>query len=225
MEVERAIAIEVDAERLLDVVGRRRRESFRPLVEEVLGRLPSLLEPVALWTVTDLEGLDGTVRLVDERGRRGRLSLGERRELLRGASQVVLALSTIGPALERSVAALIDDDPLRATVLDAAGTLALGEVSAWLRGRIEEEARSRGWGTGPALLPGSLQGWPVEGQREIAAFLDLDAAAMTLTDRAVLRPHKSVSVAVGIGPGYDEARVRSLCGDCPRRESCQWRKA
>ncbi len=224
MKVERNVVVAVDAERLLERVGRRRHEAFRPLVSSLLAELAGLLDPAFVWTVADVRRLgDGAVDL-DLDGRRGSLSIGPRWRLLAGASRVALALATIGPGLEEKVRALADEDPPRAAILDGAGTLALEALTARLFGDVEGWARSLGSGTGPALLPGSLEGWSVEGQREIAAFLDPSSIGVSLSPQALLRPFKSLSLAVGLGAGFGGDRIGSLCGDCRLRESCLWRR-
>ena len=224
MKIERNVAVAVDAERLLERVGRRRREAFRPLVASLLAEMAGLVDPAFVWTVADVRRLgDGTVDLA-RGGLEGSLSIGPRWRLLEGASQVALALATIGPGLEERVRVLLDEDPPKAAILDGAGTLALEALTARLFGDVEGWARSLRLGTGPALLPGSLEGWSVEGQREIAAFLDPSSIGVSLSPQALLRPFKSLSLAVGLGPGFGGDRIGSLCGDCRLRESCLWRR-
>jgi len=78
----------------------------------------------------------------------------------------VVGEEVIGPALERRVSELhAAADDLLAFMLDSVGVLALGAIGEALRDRAEKRAAEFGWGVSPALSPGSLVGWPVEGQR------------------------------------------------------------
>jgi hypothetical protein len=157
-------------------------------------------------------------------GKKGRLNVGDRSHFLKPAKEVLLAVKTVGPLLEEEVHRLEGPDPLKSYFMDLAGVVALDQVSDWFRMKVQDLARKKGWGVSPSLLPGSLAGWSVEGQREICHFLDLWGAGVTLNHFSVLKPHKSDSVAIGIGPEYTANVVASLCGDCPRKEVCPWKR-
>ncbi len=220
MEVERAIAIEVDAERCSIVVGRRRRESFRPLEEEVLGRLPSLLNRSPSGRDRPGgSGRDGPSRRRE--GAAGPSLPGERRSSFGGplGSSWPFRRSVRPGAFRRSPHR---DDPLRRP-FSTRRAPRLGEVSAWLRGHIETEARSRGWGTGPASCPGPSRDGPSRARGRFAAFLVSRRRRMTLTDPAVLRLTRAFPSPSASGPATTTPGC-GPCGDCPRRKSCQWRK-
>lgn len=231
MITEQNVPVSISPEQLLGRMksgrGRRRRSpDFQPLVEDVCALLPNLLQPAVSWSLTEKEEFsEGMVYLRDPvSGKKGRLKIGKRSNFLEQAHEVVLAVKTIGPLLEAKVHGLEAEDPLKAYALDVAGVIALDQVSDWFREKIQVLAREKGWGVSPSLLPGSLTGWPVEGQGEICHFLDLGKIGVTLNRFSVLKPHKSDSVAIGLGPGYTEQVVASLCSDCPRKEVCPWKR-
>ena len=87
----------------------------------------------------------------------------------------------------------------------------------------EDRAREMGWGVGARLAPGSLVGWDTARQTEICALLPLDAADIHLTDSGLIVPFKSASGLIGVGPGYRETTVGSVCGLCRLKDSC-WRR-
>jgi hypothetical protein len=84
----------------------------------------------------------------------------------------------------------------------------------------QERATSLGWSVSPALSPGSLEGWPVEGQRELCSLLPLGEIGVSLSPYCVLEPLKSVSAVVGMGPAYDSAHVGRMCCYCTLAKTC-----
>ena len=152
------------------------------------------------------------------------LTVGPRVDLLAPARLVMVAVYTIGPALEKRVSELhAADEYLLAFMLDSVGVLALGAIGEALRDRVEKRASEFGWGVSPALSPGSLVGWPLQGQREVCVLLPLDKIGVRLNDHCVLEPHKSVSMVIGMGPDYESPHVGSVCRYCSLADTC-WRR-
>ncbi|MDH7485551.1 MAG: hypothetical protein QHJ81_04660 [Anaerolineae bacterium] len=152
------------------------------------------------------------------------LTVGPKADLLAPARRLLAAVCTIGPALEARVSELYQaGEPLLSYLLDCAGVLALGQVDEAVRRLAEERAAERGWGVSPALSPGSLVGWPVQGQRELCALLPIADIGVRLNDYGVLEPHKSASMVIGLGPGYESHRVGSVCRYCSLQDTC-WRR-
>lgn len=101
---------------------------------------------------------------------------------------------------------------------DSIMLMALGCAVSRLNGYIEKRTGSSTLST---MNPGSLPDWPIEQQEPLFALLGDAAAAIgvSLTDRMVIRPLKSVS---GILFVSEEGFVN--CALCPR-ESCPSRRA
>ncbi len=213
--------------------GRRRARPPKPWLletaERAIAMSQPLIEPAAVYAQFEVQGVaDGRLTLAVPAApsgeRAGELSLGPKANLLAPAQRVMVAVYTIGPALEERVHALqADGEGLLAFMLDSVGVLALGAVGQRLRELAEEQAQALGWGLSPALSPGSLVGWPLQGQRALCRLLPLDEIDVRLNDRFVLEPHKSVSVLIGLGPDYSSTRVGSVCGYCALADSC-WRR-
>jgi hypothetical protein len=151
-------------------------------------------------------------------------TVGPKADLLAQAKRLLVAVYTIGPALEGQMSELYRvGEPLLSYMLDCVGVMTLGLVGERLRRLAEERAAERGWGVSPALSPGSLVGWPVQGQRELCALLPLADISVRLNEYCVLEPHKSVSMVIGLGPGYESHEVGSVCHYCALRDTC-WRR-
>jgi hypothetical protein len=233
MDILRDIPIVLSVEQVLEAQGgRRRKVPDKPAivaeVQQAIELAQTLYAPAAIYAELALRGVkdDGRVTLVcpDDGGEEHVLDVGPHADLLAPAERAFVTVYTIGPALEAQVAQFNQaGEMLAAYWLDSVGVLALGAVSEALRCIAEERAAERGWGVGAALSPGSLVGWSVQGQRELCALLPLSEIGVRLNKHCVLEPHKSVSVLIGLGPGYESHQVGSVCRFCSLADTC-WRR-
>lgn len=158
-------------------------------------------------------------------GRRESLFVGPRIGYLFPAHEVVIALCTAGEALVKAMKSSgAREDFLMMYFLDSFGVRALAEMSAQLRAEVEGIAAAKGWGVGPSMQPGSVEGWSVRGQSDLYRLGHGEALGLMLNDASFLLPHISNSALIGIGPHYTETKVGSMCHECQRRESCLWRR-
>jgi hypothetical protein len=223
MPILRDVAINLTAEELLAAQGRNEPQpGLVAATAEAIALGQTLFAPAAVYDEFEVRSVAGErVELaVDSVG----LTVGPKAHLLAPAQRLLAAVYTIGPALETRVVELHKaGEPLLSYMLDCAGVMALGMIGERLRRLAEEQAAERGWGVGPALSPGGLVGWPVQGQRELCALLPLADIGVQLNRYCVLEPHKSVSLVIGLGPGYDSHEVGSICHHCALRNTC-WRR-
>jgi hypothetical protein len=232
MEIVDHIPISLTAEYVLEEQCRPRKRRTRPglvaAAQEAVALSQELVTPTAVCDellVQDVSG--GKVFLSTDHPTlkgSGELTLGPKVDLLAPANRLMVTVYTIGPALERRVRELhAASEPLLSYMLDTVGVLALGAVGEVLRERVENRASQLGWGVSPALSPGSLIGWPVQGQRQVCALLPLEKIGVHLNNHCVLEPHKSVSMVIGLGPNYESNHVGSVCRYCSLADSC-WRR-
>ena len=97
---------------------------------------------------------------------------------------------------------------------------ALREVSWVVIDRVRGMAADHGWGSGMRAQPGQ-EGWSILQQRAIFGHLPVDEIGVRLSDSCLMIPQKSVSFAIGMGPGMRPDVV--ACDFCSRRERCHWR--
>jgi hypothetical protein len=139
---------------------------------------------------------------------------------LAGATDVALAVCTIGPALDEQVTRLFKaGDTVRALALDGAGIAAVGGVSQAVGERMCDVASTRGSRTGMRASPGQ-EGWPIQQQRVVFDLLPAGEIGVRLTASCLMLPRKSVSFAVGMGPEMRPDAV--ACDFCSKRERCDW---
>ncbi len=217
------VTITLTAEELLAAQGRNEHQPrLVSAAKEAIALGRTLFAPAAIYDELEVRGVAGErVELaVDGAG----LAVGPKADLLAPAKWLLVTVYTIGPALEARVSELYRaGEPLLSYMLDCVGVMALGMVGERLRCLAEERAAGRGWGVSPALSPGGLVGWPLQGQRELCSLLPLADIGVRLNEYCVLEPHKSVSMVIGLGPGYESHEVGSVCHICALRDTC-WRR-
>jgi hypothetical protein len=249
MPILRDVAITLTVEELLSAQGRNEHQpGLVAAAKEAIALGQTIFAPAAIYDEFEVQAVVGerVALCAREQGSKGAreqgssganmnvpplpcssaplLTVGPKADLLAPAQRLLVAVYTIGPALERQVSELyIAGEPLLSYMLDCVGVMALGMVGERLRRLAEELATGRGWGVSPALSPGSLVGWPVQGQRELCALLPLADIGVRLNEYCVLEPHKSVSLAIGLGPGYESHEVGSVCHYCALKDTC-WRR-
>jgi len=196
-------------------------EAVQTMAEWAIERAGELIDPVVIYRVLKSTGIDGEELVLEGDTR---LKLGPHADLIEPAEQVIITATTIGPRLEEEARRLMaGPDVMKGYMLDCAGVVAVGQASLAVRDVIEEMARAKGWGVGPSLYPGSPMGWPMQGQRDLLALLNIDEIGISLTKSCLMVPGKSGSGLVGIGPGYTDEKVGTLCHWCSLKDRC-WRR-
>jgi len=225
MPIIEGVPVAITADEILAARGRKRTSpGLLRDAEAAIDMGRGLWQPVAYYDWFEVLGVDGEAVRLAANGAEAVLEVGPKADLLAPARRLLVAVGTIGPALERRVAELqAEGEVLTSYLLDSAGVVALGAVGEALRCLAEETAAEQGWGVGAALSPGSLVGWPLQGQRALCGLLALDQIGVRLNKYCVLEPHKSVSVTIGLGPGYEGKHVGSVCKFCALQDTC-WRR-
>ena len=189
------------------------------VAQEVLQEAQSLLAPAALYTLLPVRAVEHERILLDG-GAVFAGSLATR--ALAGASELAVAVCTIGPALEeRSAALFAAGHLLQGLAMDGAGTAAVRLLTGALGVRICDEATARGLSVGMSASPGQ-EGWPITQQRALFGLLPAEKIGVRLTDSCLMLPRKSVSFVVGLGPDMHADAVP--CDFCSKRERCRWRR-
>lgn len=221
------LPVSLNPEEILASQGRGRiRPNLLRDAEEAIALGKTLWRPVAVYDWFDVRAVaaEHVTLSAPNQDNKVTLHIGPKADLLEAAEQVLVSVGTIGPELEQRVHALQNSrEGLKAYMLDSAGVVALGSVGEAMRCLAEETAAERGWGVSPSLSPGSLVGWSLRGQRDLCGLLPLDSIRVKLNSFDVLEPLKSASGLIGLGPGYDTAKVGSVCKYCALAKTC-WRR-
>ncbi len=138
--------------------------------------------------------------------------------LFQGAKEAVFLVVTIGEALEAKVTELFaEGESIDAVVLDAVASACIMEVFSHALTRVLQETTERGWVTGTCLRPGQSY-WDITGQQDVFQVVAGERIGVELLDSSFMRPQKSQSAVVPIGP---EMKVH---GD-PNESYCRYCQA
>jgi hypothetical protein len=119
--------------------------------------------------------------------------------LFDGAEGGVFLLATAGPSIGRRVAELFNEgEPVRAFVMDAAGSAAAMSVFSLLVERVAAELQAGGMKVGPCVKPGT-DSWSMEGQRALFRALPANEVGVRLLESLLMDPQKSQSGLVPYG--------------------------
>ncbi|MFH1011584.1 MAG: vitamin B12 dependent-methionine synthase activation domain-containing protein, partial [bacterium] len=139
-------------------------------------------------------------------------------------SPVVLAICTIGSALEEEVRELTRKNQLAsATALDAVGSEMVESLAEALETRICKEAAMQSLSSHPRFSPGYGDWSLASGQNTIFSLLPSHRVGVSLSDTFLMNPLKSISFAMRLSTSAPtEPRVPkcALCGE----ESCPYRR-
>ena len=228
MPIRRDIPVQMTAEEVMRAVSRGRRDAswMAAPAGKAIEQAMRLIDPVVVFdwvTVTAVEA-QGVWMAPVTGGQPLHLRLGPNAGLMDGAAVALASVNSIGGRLDEAVKSLnAQGDVLEGYLLDCVGVVALSKVGDAAARMAEDRAREMGWGVGARLAPGSLVGWDTARQAEICDLLPLEAADIRLTESGLIVPFKSASGLIGVGPGYRETTVGSVCGLCRLKDSC-WRR-
>jgi len=225
LSVLRNWELSIDVDRVLRAQGadpevvRARQSAALGIAEEAISLGSGLLEPAvssATFVVTEFRHQQ--LSLVGG----GHLAGPLIAEHFPAAKSVVVALCTIGPALEAAVAGCFAEDPAMSVALDAVGSAAVDLLATAVCQQVDEQAEADGLRTTIPLSPG-LVGWPLaNGQRQLFALLDAGSVGVSLTESSLMMPQKSTSLAIGIGPDVEHAG--EACDYCSMAATCRYRQ-
>jgi hypothetical protein len=138
---------------------------------------------------------------------------------------LALGICTIGQKLEDKARAYTNEgDGALAFFLDNIGTGIVELTRCALLADLDQLAIDQGYECSIPLSPGDTR-WSLDQQRRIFDLLPADMVGVSLTPGLVMRPLKSVSLAVGLGPDMGQAAEGSACDYCDIRDRCQLRLA
>ena len=230
MNILNDFTIELTSEEVLATQPRRKSvsEAILNATEEAIALAYPLINPQLLYRwfdVVEVEKQHVILKPVSSDLPEKRLLIGPYANELKKAQQAMIAVQTIGAALEEKVQDLNDTgELLPGFLLDSAGVVALSKVNTRANQMVEKVAADKGWGVGASLSPGSLKGWPIESQQELCGMLELAKINVQLNETNILVPFKSVSVLIGIGQEYTRKKVGSMCHLCNLKDTCTQRK-
>jgi hypothetical protein len=203
--------VAIRADRILRVHGYKNPETVRPAIREAAAamarRAEELIAPEVHYRRLAIDALaDGA--LILEGGLRFECPAFHR--YLAGAREVVVAVATMGAALDQDVIARLADDrfePLEALFLETAGWLGVEHTAKrfadYLRALVQPTGLSISCRMGPGYsyrIDGREISWPLEEQKRIFAAFDGIDLPVRLLDSCAMLPKMSRSGLYGLAP-------------------------
>jgi len=134
-------------------------------------------------------------------------------ELFSPIQDIVLALASIGGALEARTKQLVAEEQGAAgLIMDAIGTVTVERTADLLEQRIRRDFISAGWEVSRRYAPGYC-GWKLEAQKEIFSHFS-DTLGISLTDACLMMPEKSLSFVCLLSANGDFSAIK--LGNCKR---------
>jgi len=157
----------------------------------------------------------GAYLLLDDPARKGL-------ELFAHAGKLVLALATIGPAVELKAKEIIKTHhSARGLIVDAVGTVAAEQTADFIERKIHEHFGSYGWNISRRYAPGYC-GWDLSAQRKLFALFP-DTLGIKLTESCLMIPEKSLSFVCALSKQGNFSQIKvANCKVCNQKE-CPYR--
>lgn len=233
MPILRDWDLELDADKVLwgqgadAAVIRARKPALAAIAERALVEGRPLLEPVVIYDRLPVlalrhEQLNLAFSRPEVSGARAHLAGPLIAQHLAAATEVWIAVCTVGETLTRHAEAVFAVDSTRALALDGLASAAAETLTEAFCHHVEKVAASEGLQTSVPLNPGMV-GWPLgEGQGQVFGLLDPGPIGVHLTPSGLMSPVKSVSVVIGVGREMN--RAGQTCDYCTMRPVCRYRE-
>jgi hypothetical protein len=224
--IVRDIHLNLEKGQVLRREGIRQQSSVKPeimtLIDELLASVTDehLLEPAIAYEIHPLSRVDhNQLSLEGNMILHGPLLFSA----LTNADELVTAVCTIGPKLERQVAAYLDEgEPLRGLLLDGIGSAAVDSLAQETCRLIQNEALLRGYQAGSPVSPG-IPGFPITEQWQLFRMVPSEEIGVTLAPSAIMVPRKSASMVIALGEQVTVQKQGEACARCNLNKTCHYR--
>ncbi|MHA1732533.1 MAG: hypothetical protein ACTSU5_11350 [Promethearchaeota archaeon] len=201
----------------------RAREDFEVASRDLL----ELADPRACWRSFPVRGSSGTRVTLGGDGRDVEVGGGRFAKVVRNATEVIVAVCTIGPAVEEKIHEYATSGKaFRGTLLDGFASWAVHstrrQLFSWLKRKLHAKEGLR---VSVPVGPGEEFGFPLQNQRAIFDLLagEVEAIGVSLTDSLLMVPLKSVSLVLGVGSEPLGRESGYECEGCNLRATCKFR--
>jgi len=139
------------------------------------------------------------------------------------ASKILVAVGTIGSALEKRVSQYFsEDNRLKGLVLDALGSTAVETLRLTARESLARDFEKDALKLSSSVSPGS-PAFPITEQFELFKLVPAEKIGVTLTQSAMMVPRKSISMIMGIGKNMPIWNASERCDRCSKGATCAYR--
>jgi len=223
LQILENINVKVEKEEVLRLLGHSKSVPLLSEIERIL-RIEiregyRLVEPKAMYTKLGVKEIDSSSIILDNDFI---LHVNGTTRPWRNSEHVIIALCTIGSALERRVAELFNEGNLvSAVVLDSVGSVAVESVDDLVYHFIYQREEELGFSVSSRLEPGCGE-WSLGDQEVIKKILQPAKIGIKLNEYCMMIPEKSISFCVATGKELDSEMIASPCQICGMN-NCKYR--
>ena len=146
-------------------------------------------------------------------------------KLMPHATHLVLAIGTIGNALETLARKVMrEDNSLIGIMLDSIGSTAVDCLVEEMGHLVHLQATEFGLSTGSPVSPG-MPGLPINTQKILFDLLPAHEIHVRLNDSLMMYPRKSSSLVIGAGNHMPKWTKANVCRECHLFRHCRYKDA
>lgn len=225
MSIIHDIQVHVKPEGIARRIGIRKYSKARAdtasLIEELLAMAQNnhLIKPAIVYNTYQITGIgNNKLAIIGDVILRGKLLASN----LTGSQELVVAICTIGPKLEKAATEYYKKvETLRSLITDGIGSAAVDSL-VWEACRLmKNEALTRGYQASGPLSPG-MSGFPLSQQQTVFSLVPAYKIGVRLTKSGVMVPRKSSSFVIGMGPQVSSWTQRDSCARCNLQKTCPY---
>lgn len=143
---------------------------------------------------------------------------------LETSGEVWLFAVTVGQATDKLIRTALSEKPEEGIILDSCAAIAVETAADKIQEMLRETVEREGKFITSRFSPG-YGDLPLSVQRDFLTLLDTSRKiGLTVTDRFLMVPSKSVSAIIGISPTEIKTK-QNPCDGCILRTTCELRKA
>ncbi|MFC1879476.1 hypothetical protein ACFLZW_06140 [Chloroflexota bacterium] len=196
-------------------------KASQKLAEKILPEVIDLVKPTAYIGFFPVQGFANR-RLELENGLA--LTGGFIAHILGEAQEIAVIVCTIGNELEvRAKEYFAGGRPARGYILDALGTVALGNLAEDARSYTEARINERGLQASTPISPGHAD-WALSEQQILFKMLPTRETGVLLNSSFLMQPRKSLTMVLGLGKKMLTHAEGSQCEYCGLAKTCTYRR-
>ena len=189
-------------------------------LNECLNKAKSLSKPNYIHVIKNIS-LIGEDFIEIEGGIR--YSTGRIAQYIKGSSEIVIFLVTIGEKIEKIAGELTSgNEPLQGYLFDRIGSFAVESLAESVERKIRKDYSKLKMSVSRRYSPGYCD-WPIEEQHILAKVVDFSKIGVSLNESCMMKPKKSISAILAIADKGVFTKSGSTCGICEKKD-CSYRR-
>lgn len=141
---------------------------------------------------------------------------------IKGCHFICFFIATIGSDIEDSATMLMrTGEDLHGYLLDRIGSFAVESLAEDFEKKLRIRYRDQNLGVSLRYSPGYCD-WPIKEQDKLDKAIGFSRVGVSLNDSLMMRPKKSISGLIAVGPADKFSSKKSQCSVCNIRKSCSY---